>query len=134
MEDLLERAPKEILGALPAIKIGGFGKGQKPLDLTRPPDASRVARALRYAKLAMRARPYAAAGAFSARLNETLDEISAALRAAAEDILRELRAATPDARLAVEQHFATVLALCAQVLGETETNFLRRRARVPANA
>jgi hypothetical protein len=48
--------------------------------------------------------------------------------------LRELRAATPETRSAVEQHFATAQALCAQILGETETDFLRRRARVPASA
>ncbi|HEY4265166.1 MAG TPA: hypothetical protein VGM72_07605 [Micropepsaceae bacterium] len=134
MEDLLERAPKEILGALPAAKMGGFGKSPKPLDFSRAPDPERAAKAMRYAQLMRHAKPFAVAAAFSAKLSETIDETTNVLRTHTEDILRELRAAAPETRGIVDLHWAQTLELCALVLGEEETGLLRRRARVPAPA
>jgi hypothetical protein len=134
MEGLLDRAPKEIMAALPSAKMGGFGKSPKPLDLSRPPDPERVAKAMRYAQLMRHSRPFAVAAAFSAKLNETSDETASALRTHSEDILRELRAAIPETRANVEAHWAQILELCALVLGDEETDLLRRRARVPAGA
>ncbi|HXJ02545.1 MAG TPA: hypothetical protein VNH44_15080, partial [Micropepsaceae bacterium] len=134
MEGLLERAPKEIVGALPPGKMGGFGKSPKPLDLTRMPDPEKAAKATRYAKLIRHSRPFAVAAAFNAKLNEIVDETTNVLRTYSEDILRELRAAPPEARSNVESYWALFLALCTLVLGEEETELLRRRARVPASA
>jgi hypothetical protein len=134
MEDLLERAPKDILGALPAAKAGGFGKSPKPLDLTRAPDPERIAKAMRYAQLMRHSKPFAVAASFSAKLNETIDETASVLRTHSEDILRELRAAAPETRATIDLHWAQMLELCALVLGEEETALLRRRARVPAAA
>ena len=59
-------------------------------------------------------------------------ETSLALRTYAEDILTELRATTPEARQRAQEHLAVMLSLCELVLGESETDFLRRRARLPA--
>jgi hypothetical protein len=132
LEDLLERAPKEILAALPPVKMGGFLKSPKPLDFTRAPDPERVAKAMRDAHLIVHSKPFAVAAAFSAKLNETIDEIADALRTHSEDILRELRAGTPETRANREAYWALMLELCTLVLGEEETDFLRRRARVPA--
>ena len=134
VEGLLERAPKEIMGALPAAKVGGFGKSPKPLDLHRPPDPVRVTKAMRYALLMRQSKPFAVAAAFNAKLNETIDETAIVLRTYAEDLLRELRAAVPETRGQVDAYWALTLELCTLVLGEEETALLRRRARVPASA
>jgi hypothetical protein len=134
LEDLLERAPKEILGALPTVKVGSFAKGPKPLDLSRVPDPERVAKAMRYAHLMVHCRPFAVAAAFNAKLTEAFDQTAASLRTYGEDTLRELRAATAETRSNVDAHFAVMLQLCTLVLGAEETDFLRRRARVPATA
>lgn len=130
MDGLLERAPKEIMGGLPAAKVGGFAKGPKPLDVTRTPDPERVSRALRYAQLLIHGRPFSMAASFSAKLNEATEEIVRDLRSYAEDLLREVRAAAPEAKSVVDKHFAHLLELCKLVLGEEEADFLRRRSRV----
>lgn len=132
MENLLQRARKEILAALPSHKGFAFAKRQRGLDLSRPIDPDRLARATRYAQLIAYSRPFAVAGAFSARLMKVTDETALALRTYAEDILTELRASAPESRLRAGAHLAVMLSLCELVLGEGETDFLRRRARVPA--
>jgi hypothetical protein len=134
LEDLLERAPKEILAALPTARMGGFGKSPKPLDLSRQPDPDRTGRAMRYANLMAHSKPFAVAAAFSAKLRETVDEISEALRTYAEDLIRELRAGPSETRTHMEEHWALVMSLCSLVLGEQETDLLRRRAKVPTTA
>ncbi len=131
MENLLQRARKEILAALPPHKGFAFARRQRNLDLSKPTDPERVAKALRYAQLVAHSRPFAVAGAFSARLMKVTDETTLALRVYAEDILTELRATTPEARQRAQEHLSVMLSLCELVLGESETEFLRRRARVP---
>lgn len=132
MENLLQRARKEILAALPPHKGFAFARRHRNLDLSKPTDPERVAKALRYAQLVAYSRPFAVAGAFSARLMKVTEETSLALRTYGEDILTELRATTPEARQRAQEHLAVMLSLCELVLGESETDFLRRRARVPA--
>jgi hypothetical protein len=132
MENLLQRARKEILAALPSHKGFGFGRKHRNLDLSRPTNPDRVARSMRYAQLVAHSRPFAVAGAFSARLMKVTDETTLALRTYAEDILSGLRATTPEARQNASEHLAVMLSLCELILGEGETDFLRRRARVPA--
>jgi hypothetical protein len=132
MENLLQRARKEILAALPPHKGFAFARRQRNLDLSKPTDPERVAKALKYAQLVAHSRPFAVAGAFSARLMKVTEETSLALRTYAEDILTELRATTPEARQRAQEHLEVMLSLCELVLGESETDFLRRRARLPA--
>jgi hypothetical protein len=134
VEGLLERAPKDILGALPTAKVGSFAKSPKPLDLHRPPDPDRVTKAMRYALLMRHSKPFAVAAAFNAKLNETIDETAIVLRTYSEDLLRELRAAVPETSANVDSYWALTLELCTLVLGEEETALLRRRARVPTSA
>jgi len=132
MESLLQRARKEILAALPSHKGLAFAKRQRGLDLSRPIDPDRVARATRYAQLIAHSRPFAVAGAFSSRLMKVTDETALALRTYGEDILSELRGTAPESRLRAGEHLKVMLSLCELVLGGSETDFLRRRARVPA--
>lgn len=132
MEGLIERAPKEILAALPPYKLGGAPKSQKPIDLSRPSDPERVARAMRYASLMMHSRPFSVAASFSAKLNEIVNETAIEMRTYAEDVVREFRITPREMRGHAEAHLAVTLNLCELVLGQEETDFLRRRARVPA--
>jgi hypothetical protein len=126
MEGLVERAPKEILPALPGVKSGG-ARGSKVLDLSRPPDAERTARAMRYAQLVAHSRPFAVAASFNAKLSTVLEELTTALRQFGEELLKEMR--TPHEGQAVENNLEVIFGLCALILGEEETTFLRRRAR-----
>jgi hypothetical protein len=89
---------------------------------------------MRYAHLMVHSRPFAVATAFSAKLNEALDEAANALRACSEELVHELRAATAETRANLDTHFVPILELCMLVLGEEEATLIRRRARVPANA
>jgi hypothetical protein len=132
MENLLQRARKEILAALPPHRGFAFARRQRGLDLSRPIDPERIGRAMRYAQLVAHSRPFAVAGAFNARLMKVTDETALALRTYAEEILQELRATTPEARSRAGEHLNVMLSLCDLILGEGETDFLRRRARVPA--
>jgi len=122
MEALLERAPNEILAALP----------RQPLDLVHAPDGECVVRAMRYACLMAYATPYAVAASFSAKLNEKMDETAVALRAIAEELLEAVRTPGPEAQPHAEQYFEIAADLCAQILGPEDTELLRRRARVTA--
>lgn len=134
MEDLLEKAPREILAALPLSRVNVSGKGPRPLDLSRPHDPERTANAKRYAHLMVHSRPFADATAFSAKLNEAFDESANALRTHSEEMVREFRAATTETRASLDVHFVPMLELCTLVLGEAESTLIRRRARVPAAA
>ncbi len=133
IEGLLAKAPKEILSALAQPKSIGFGRGKR-FDISRPPDPERVARAMRYANLAAHSRPFAVAAAFNAKLAEVVEELTIALRSYSEDLLREVRAASPDGRSNAEAHFTVMLELSKLILGEEEADFLRRRARVAVGA
>jgi hypothetical protein len=125
METLLDRAPKEIQAALPAR--GAYTKGTRPFDLGRAPDAERVERAMRYARVIGGARPHAAAAAFHAKLTNTRDQIGGVLRNTAEELLRDLRA--PQVGAHASEHVTVLLGLCSFILGEEETGLYRRRAR-----
>ncbi len=134
IEGLLEKAPREIIAALPLARVGGFGKVTRPLDVSHPCDPERTTNAMRYAHLMVHSRPFAVATAFSARLNESFDETTAALRTCGEQLVRELRAATGETRANLDAHFGPVLELCALVLGEQEATLIRRRGRATAAA
>jgi hypothetical protein len=49
-------------------------------------------------------------------------------------MLREVRAVLPETHPNMEANWELMLELCALVLGEEETDLLRRRARVPVHA
>jgi hypothetical protein len=134
MEGLIEKAPREILAALPLSKVIASAKGPRPLDLSRPHDAEHAATAKRYAHLMVHCRPFAEATAFSAKLNEAFDETANALRTHGEEMVRELRAASWETRAGLDVHFVPMLELCALVLGEEEAALMGRRARVTAAA
>jgi len=132
MEGLLERAPKEILAALPAHKSGGFAKGPQPLDLSHAPNGERVVRAMRFACLMAHAKPYAVAASFSAKLSDAMDRAGNDLRPIAEELLEATRVPELERQVFAEQFFEITADLCVQILGAEEAELLRRRARVAA--
>jgi hypothetical protein len=129
MEGLLVRAHKEITAALPPSR-GGYAKGPKVLDLSRAPDAEKHARAVRFARVVGQSKPHAAAAAFQAKLSDVREEIAVDLRAVAETLLRDLRAERPG--IYVTEYLSGLLELSALVLGDDETDLVRRRARASA--
>ena len=99
MENLLQRARKEILAALPPHKGFAFARTAAEPRSVHADDPERVAQGDSAMPSSIaHSRPFAVAGAFSARLMKVTDETALALRIYAEDILTELRATTPEAR------------------------------------
>ena len=129
MENLVRRAPKEILAALPTQRSGGFSGGPRSPDIARPADPEKTGRALNYARLIVGCKPFAAAASFGAAVKDTNDEVSVALKRYTEDLVRELRASEGDKRANAEMYFAAAAELTAILFSAEEGEFLRRRGR-----
>lgn len=128
VQALLGRTAQEVLGAFPMARGGSFAKGPRKPDLAHSPDPTRVARAVRWAKLMASVKPMSAGLGFQSAVQDAQDEIDATLRQYADGVLTEMRGGDPDVR-------ATGLAYMeaqAQVVGAMFSNeaatLLRRRA------
>ncbi|GAA0566585.1 hypothetical protein [Rhizomicrobium electricum] len=128
METFMEKAPKEIAGALPTHKAGYSGGPRVP-DFSRPVDPDRIDRALRYAKVISRTRLLAGPGSFGAKHQDALDEACLYVRSYTEDLLKELRTAEGPRRENVEHQFQLVLELTQLLFDVSEADFLRRRGK-----
>ncbi len=129
MDGFMERAPGEILGALPMQKPGSDAGSRKVPDMSQPTDPEKSDRALSYARLLAGCRRFAAAGCFGASLKRADEEIAVALQSYNEEIVRELRAASEEKRLNAEQFTAIATELTAILFSPEEGEFLRRRGR-----
>ena len=129
MESFMERAPREIVAALPTHKTGSYAGGPRAPDLSRPADPEKTVRALAFARLIEGCKPVAAAGSFGASLKDASDEIALALKSYGEDIVRELRASDGERRANAEQYFSVAAELTALFFSPEEAEFLRRRGR-----
>jgi hypothetical protein len=128
VEAMLERAPKEIMAALPVHRVGGFGsRGPRRPDVTKEPDLEKVARAERYAQLLNLTKPYSSQAAFTAASADAFEEVTSQLRTYCEEILTEVRASTPDQRARTEAHLGVAVRLAGQIFGPEEGELLRRR-------
>lgn len=134
MDGYMKRAPREILAALPTLKAGSYSGGPRVPDISRSLDPEKSDRAIRYAKLMIGCRPFAAAASFAASLADVQDETASALRSYSEEIIRELRASEGEHRRNAEQYFALAAELTALLLSVEESEFLRRRGRVASGA
>ena len=121
MDDFMERAPKEIAGALPLQKASRF------------PDPERNERALRYATLIAGAKPFASAGSFAASREEAHKTAADYLRRYNEEALYDLRTTNMERRQLAKDRFALASELTAILCSEEEAELLRRRGRA-ANA
>jgi len=128
MDGFMERAPKEIAGALPTQK-SGFTGSSRVSDFSKPADPEKVERALRYAQLLVGCRKLAAAGSFGAKQADAMDEAMQILRSYNEDVVKELRSPDPARRQVAESQFPLVIELTTLLFSEEEADFLRRRGK-----
>ena len=122
MEKFMERAPKELAAALPVQR--GTGKSA---DFSKPVDAEKRELAMRYARLVVGCRNFAAAASFGARQKDVFEELCALLRRYNEDVVRELRGADNLNVVETQFHFATELT--ALLFSEEEAELMRRRGK-----
>lgn len=128
MDGFMERTVKEIAGALPSHKAG-FTGGPRVPDFSRPVDAERTERAIRYARLLSGTKRLAARGSFGAKHRDALDAAMQLVRSYNEDLLKELRTAEDGRRAVVEQQYRLTGELTPLVFDESEAEFLHRRAK-----
>lgn len=128
MDGFMERAPKEIIAAMPTQKAS-FSGGPRVPDFSRPVDADRTGRAIRYAKVLAGTKILSAPGSFGAKHQKAMDDVTVFLRSYSEDVLKELRTAEGPRREVVEQQFALVLELTVTLFEPSEAEFLRRRGK-----
>jgi hypothetical protein len=129
MDGFMERAPKEIVAALPMQK--GTGKAA---DFSRAVDGEKKALALKYLRLVVGSRNFAAAASFAAKQKDAAEQVETHLRRYIEDVVRELRAVEPERRALVESQFAFCVELAGLLFSEEEAELLRRRGRAAAQA
>jgi hypothetical protein len=120
MDNFMQRAPKELAAAL--------------LVRNRLPDSDKTERALRYARLVVGCKPFAAAGSFGASVRQAEAEMGNLLRCCNEALVKELRAIHPARRALVEAQLETAVKLSAALFSVEEAEFLRRRGRAARNA
>jgi hypothetical protein len=134
MDGFMEKAPKELAGALPLQKSGSFGGGPKYPDFSRAVDSDRIERALRYARLVAGSKDIAAAACFGATQKKADEDMCHALRSYNEDVVKELRTAEGARRAIVEGQFTVACELTSLLFSEEEAEFLRRRGRAAMQA
>jgi hypothetical protein len=129
MDGFMERAPREVLAALPMQKSENGAGDRKVPDMSQPTDPDKSDRALSYARLLAGCRRFAIAGCFGASLKRADEELSAGLKNYNEEIVRELRAASEEKQLNAEQFTAVATELTAILFSPEEGEFLRRSRR-----
>lgn len=128
MESFMEKAPKEIAGALPTQKAGYSGGPRIP-DLNRLVDPDKSERAMRYAQVLAQTKLLAVPGSFGAKHQNAVDDACLYVRSYSEDLLKELRSAEGTRREIVERQFMLSLQLTSLLFDESEAEFLRRRGK-----
>jgi len=129
MDAYMERAPREVLAALPTVRAGAFSGGPRVPDLRRVPDAAKKERALRYARLIAGCKDFAPQGSFGSALARAQEEVATVLTTYCDEMLRELKTAEGDRRAIAEQYFTLAADLTGFLLSPEEGEFLRRRGR-----
>jgi hypothetical protein len=128
MEGFMEKAPKEVAGALPMQKAGYAGGPRVP-DFNRPAEPERAERALRYARLMAGSKLLATPGSFNAAHQRAMDDIIMTLKSYTENLLSELRTAEGPRREVAESQCKLAVELTGLLFEETEAEFFRRRAK-----
>ncbi len=128
MEILMERAPRDIMAALPVHKIGRFGRVRRRPHIDAPPDPAITEQALRMAKLLELCRAHAADAAFKAAFTEAAAETRAGLSEYADALMEEITRNGAEAAVCAHSWLDLVTRLTAQVTGPEEAARLRRDA------
>ena len=129
MDGFMDRAMREISAAMPMQKgTGGTA------DFSRAIDDEKRDMALRYARLVVGSRNFAAAGSFAAKQKTATEDISAYLRRYIEDTVKELRGSDPARRAVAESQFQLCVELTVLFFSDKEAELLQRRGRAAAAA
>ncbi|NIK87617.1 hypothetical protein FHS83_000935 [Rhizomicrobium palustre] len=128
MDTFMERAPKEIMAALPTHKAGYSGGPRVP-DLNKPVDPDKVDRAMRYGKVLANTKLYSVPGSFGAKHQNAVDEVTSFLRSYTEDLLKELRSAEGPRQEVAQAQFQLVLDLTVLLFEPSDADFVRRRGK-----
>lgn len=121
MDGLMERAPREVAAALPMQRGAG-----KSADFSRAIDAEKRELALRYVRLVVGSRNFAAAASFGASQKAAFEELCAYLRRYNEDVVKEMRG---PANPVMETQFAFATDLTALLFSAEEAELMRRRGK-----
>ena len=124
MDGFMDRAPRELAAALPQQK----SSGPKMSDFSRGPDAEKQALGLRYTRLVVGCRNFAAAASFAAKQKTNYEEMCGYLRRHNEDLVKELRGSEPERRANAEAQFDFCVELTHLLFSEEEAELLRRQA------
>jgi hypothetical protein len=129
MDAYMERAPREMLAALPTVKAGAFAGGPRVPDLRHAPNEEKRERALRYARLISGCKDFAAQGSFGSSLATAQEEVALVLTTYCDEMLRELKSAAGERREIAEQYFTLAADLTGFLLSPEDGEILRRRGR-----
>lgn len=129
MDGFMERAPKDVLAAIPMQKTGRFSGGPSAPDLRHAPDPEKTVIALANAKLIIGCKPFAAASSFGTSLKDARDQLIQALRAYSEELVRELRGEECERRYHAEAYLEIAVELTSLLAGTQDGELLRRRGR-----
>jgi hypothetical protein len=122
MEGFMDRAHKEVAAALPMQRGAG-----KSADFSRPIDAEKREMAMRYVRLVVGSRNFAAAASFAAKQKDAAEELCFYLRRYNEDVVKEMRGGPNRANAEAQFQFATELT--ALLFSEEEAELMRRRGK-----
>ena len=125
----MDRAHKEIAAALPVQRGTG-----KMADFTRVSDPDRREMALRYARLVVGCKNFAAAASFAAKQKDAFEACAAYLRRYNDDVVKEMRTVDPARRAVVESQFEFATELTAALFSPEEAALMRRRGAAAQNA
>ena len=125
MDSFMERAPREVLAALPLVKASG----PKSADFSRPVSEEKHEMALRYARLVSVCRNFASAASFAARQKAAQDEIGNEVRRYVEDVIRAMRDPGRSTMAVVQAQFELCVQLVAMLFSAEEAELLKRRGR-----
>jgi hypothetical protein len=124
MDAFMDRAMREIAAALPMRKgTGGTA------DFSRPPDTEKRELVIKYAKLVVGSRNFAAAGSFAAKQKTACEDMGAYLRRYIEDVVKELKGGDPARRANAERYFLLCVELTGILFSDKEAELLQRRGR-----
>lgn len=122
MESFMDRAHKEVAAALPMQRGAG-----KSADFSKPIDPEKRTLAMRYVRLVVGSRNFAAAASFAAKQKDAAEELCFYLRRYNEDVVKELR--NSQNRAIAETQFQFATELTALLFSEEEAELMRRRGK-----
>ena len=122
MDTFMDRAHKEVAVALPMQRGAG-----KSADFTKPVDAEKRDLAMRYVRLVVGSKHFAAAGSFAAKQKDATEELCFYLRRYNEDVVKEMR--NGENRAIVETQFQFATEVTALLFSEEEAELMRRRGK-----